>query len=86
MNWKINEVTIESIDAVAMYPSIKFPLVKKEISYSTRNLTKSQQYTVKLCLKLIAFGMSSTLLTFGEKYFEYGEKDINTKGLEIGGY
>ena len=29
LNGKINEVTIQSIDAVAMYPSIKFPLVKK---------------------------------------------------------
>ena len=41
LNWKINEVTIASIDAVAMYPSIKFPLVKKAISYFTRNLPKS---------------------------------------------
>ena len=65
--WKRNEVTIASIDAVAMYPSIEFPLVKKAISYFTRNLPKSQQSTVKLCLKLIAFGMSSTLLTFEEK-------------------
>ena len=79
-------MTIASIDAVAMYPSIKFPLVKKAISYFTRNLPKSQQSNVKLCLKLIAFGMSSTLLTFEDKYYEYGEKGIKTKGLVIGGY
>ena len=66
-----------------MYPLIKFPLVKKEISYFTRNLPKSQQSTVKLCLKLVAFGVSSTLLTFEEKYFEYGEKGIKTKVLVI---
>ena len=30
--------------------------------------------------------MSSTVLTFEEKYFEYGEKGIKTKGLAIGGY
>ena len=86
LNWKGNEVTIASIDAVAIYPSIKFTLVKKAISYFTRNLPKSQQPTVKLCLKLIAFGMSSTLLKFEEKYYEYGEKGIKTKGLAIGGY
>ena len=39
---KRDEVTIASIDAVAMYPSIKSPLVKKAISYFTRNLPKSQ--------------------------------------------
>ena len=33
--WKRDEVTIASIDAVAMYPSIKFPLVKKAISFFT---------------------------------------------------
>ena len=30
--------------------------------------------------------MSSTLLTFGYKYYEYGDKCIETKGLAIGGY
>ena len=86
LNWKINEVKISSIDAVEMYPSIIFPLVKKAISYFTRNLPKSQQSTVKFCQKLMAFRMSSTLLTFEEKYFEYGDKGIKQKGLEIGGY
>ena len=79
-------MTIASIDAVAMYPSIKFHLVNKAISYFTRNLPESQKSTVKLCLKIIAFGMSSTLLIFEENYFEYGEKSIKTKGLAIGGY
>ena len=51
-----------------------------------KNLPKSQQSTVKLCLKLSAFGMISSLLTFEEKYYEYGEKGIETKGLAIGGY
>ena len=69
-----------------MYPSIKFPLVKKAISYFTRNLPKSQQSNVKLFLKLIAFGLSSTLLTFEDKYYEYGEKGIKTKCLAIGRY
>ena len=36
--WKRNEVTIASIDSVAMYPLIQFPLVKKAISHFTINL------------------------------------------------
>ena len=67
LDWKRNELTIASIDAVLIYPSVKFPLVKKAISYFTKNLPKSQQSTVKFCLKLISFGMSSTLLKFEEK-------------------
>ena len=35
---KIEKLTIVSIDAVAMYPLIKFPLVKKAIQFYTRNL------------------------------------------------
>ena len=31
LNWKINEATIASIYAVAIYPLIHFPLVKKAI-------------------------------------------------------
>ena len=34
----------------------------------------------------MAFGMSSTLLIFGDKYYEYGEKGIKIKGLVISGY
>ena len=78
------KVTITSIDAVEFYLSIKLPLVNKAISYFTRNLPNNQQYTIKLCLKPVAFGMSSTLLTFIDQYFEYSEKGIETKGLEIG--
>ena len=53
---------------VEMYPSIEFPLVKKEISYFTMKLLKNQKYTIELCLGLIAFGVRSTLFTFGENY------------------
>ena len=83
---KIKEVTTASTDVLSMYHSIKFPLVKKSISFFTVNLVKNQPYTIKLCLKTIAFGMRSTLLTFGDIYFEYGERCIEKKGLVIGGY
>ena len=39
-----------------------------------------------LCLRLIGFGMSLTLLNFQEKHYEYGDEGLETKGLEIGGY
>ena len=41
---------------------------------------------INLCLILIEFGMSSTLLNFQEKHYEYGDECLETKGLEIGGY
>jgi hypothetical protein len=42
---------------------------------------------IRECLKLIHFGMGSTLITFKDKYYEYnGDRDVNNKGLTIGGY
>ena len=58
---------------------MQFTLVKKEILYFTSNLTKIQQYTIEMCLKIIASGISSTLMKFGDKYFDYGGKCIKKK-------
>ena len=68
-----------------MYPSIKFTLVNKAISYFTINLPKTINPLSKLCLSLIAFRMSSTILKLEEKYFECGEKGTK-EGLAIGRY
>ena len=83
---EIKEINFLSIDAVAMYPSMNFPLVNKSISYFTRNLPKNHQSTFKLFLKLIVFGMSSTWLAIEHKYFDCFEKGITIKDLAIGGY
>ena len=68
LDWKIEKVTIVSIDGVAMYPSIKLLLVKNNNPFYTKNLD--------LCLRLIGFGMSSTHINFQEKYYEYGEEGL----------
>ena len=77
-----NQINICSINVLFN----KFPLLKKLISYFTRNLPKNQQSTIDLCLKLIVFGRRPNLLIFGDKYFKYSHKGIKTKGLALGGY
>ena len=85
--WESLNLSIKCINKCSSNVTLDtFSLVKKEISYSTINLLKNIRSTVQLSLKLIMFGMSSTLLTFGEKYLEYGEKGIESKGLAIGPY
>ncbi len=83
-----NNSTIVSIDAEAYYPSIKFKLVRKAVRYFSRHLTDDNKEIIEDCLEMIKFGMSSTLLTFIDKYYEYdGELlDPEEKGLTIGGY
>ena len=46
LNWKINEVTIASIDAVAMYPSIAIPTPKLLIKYH-KKLTSMGEFPTR---------------------------------------
>ena len=60
--------------------------MEKEIKFYTKKRPKHAMKKINLCLRLIGFGMSSTLLNFQDKYYEYGDEGLETKGLEIGGY
>ena len=79
--------TIFSLDIEAFYPSVTYGLVKRAINFYSRTLGEEERATIDECLKMIAFGMGNTLLTFVDKYYEYdGEREIQDKGLTIGGY
>ena len=60
--------------------------MKKAIQFYTKDLPKLELIKIKLCLKLIGFGMGSTLLNFQDKYYQYGDEGLETKWLAIGGY
>mmetsp|Transcript_59900 Transcript_59900/g.71327 ORF Transcript_59900/g.71327 Transcript_59900/m.71327 type:complete len:290 (-) Transcript_59900:549-1418(-) len=79
--------SIFSIDVINMYPSIKFSLIKKSVNFFLRNFPVKGRGTLNTCLKLIEFGMSSMLLSFHNKYYQYhcGDKD-GERGLAIGGF
>lgn len=79
--------TIVSLDIVSFYPSIKFNVVKKAVQHYSKNLTQKEKKIIDNCLNLIQFGMSNTLITFRDKYYEHGGSCNPTKrGLTIGGY
>ena len=84
---KKKDATIISLDIEAMYPSIKYGVVKKAVNYFSKNLSTDERATIKDCLKMIKFGMGNTLISFKDKYFEYGGS-VNPmeRGLRIGGY
>ena len=55
-------------------------IVKKAIDYFIALFLEEDKATIKVCCRLIQFGMSSTLLIFKDQYFEYnGEKSIDKK-------
>ena len=80
------EVTIASVDAINMYPSIKLATIKKAVICFARKLTSEVKKTIDLCLDLIQFGMSSTLISFDGEYYEYHGGEREEQGLAIGGY
>mmetsp|Transcript_5125 Transcript_5125/g.11175 ORF Transcript_5125/g.11175 Transcript_5125/m.11175 type:complete len:173 (+) Transcript_5125:426-944(+) len=72
-----------------MYPSIKFGMVKRAINFfaSKAKLAKEERKTIRDCLDLINFGISSTMITFQDRYYECGgNEEEEDKGLMIGGY
>jgi hypothetical protein len=67
---------------------VTYGLVKRAIAFFSSLLGGKQKATIKVCLKMIEFGMGNTLLTFVNKYYEYynSKCDIRDKGFTIGGY
>ena len=79
--------TAFALDIESMYPSIKFKLVRASILYFTRKIPKDKKKNLDLFIEMIGKGMDAILLTFGDKYFEYGGgMKLEDKGLAIGGY
>jgi hypothetical protein len=60
--------TIFSLDIEAFYPSVTYGLVERAIEYFSKSLEENEKKKIKDCLKMIAFGMGNTLLTFVDKY------------------
>ena len=54
-----------------MYPFIKLATIRKAMRYFARKLSRKTKKPINLCLELIHFGMSSTLISFDIEYYEY---------------
>ena len=69
-----------------MYPSIKLATIKEAVRFFARKITSEVKKTINLCLDLIQFGMSLTLISFGGEYYKYHGGEREEQGLAIGGY
>ena len=61
---KRDKVTIASVDAINMCMSIKLSTIQNAVRFFARKLTATTKKNINLCLELIRFGMSSTLISF----------------------
>ena len=73
-------MTIASEDAVNMHPSIKLATIRNAVIFSARKINVAAKKTIELCLKLIGFGMISSLTSFGREYYEYHSGKNKIKG------
>ncbi len=79
--------TIASIDAKAMYPSVKYDHIKRAVEFYSRGLPEEDINTIQRCLEMVKFGMANTIVTFEDQYWEYGGAvPVEYKGLTIGGF
>ena len=60
-------MTIASVDAINMYPYIKLATIRKSVRFFARKITAATKKTINLCMELIHFGMSSTLILFNRE-------------------
>jgi hypothetical protein len=66
---------IFSLDIEVFYPSVTYGLV----DFFSRSLGEKERAKIRECLKMVAFGMGNTLLTFIDKYSTAKGK-LKTKG------
>eukprot|EP00957_Ditylum_brightwellii_P187620 14286863-Ditylum_brightwellii.AAC.1 len=74
-----------------MYPSIRPHLIRKALTYYTKELPIDAKRKVWKCTTLVKFGMKSTLFCFRDKYYKYkgaagASADEEGIGLAIGGF
>ena len=70
-----DKVMIASVDVINMYLSVKLLTIKKAVRFFAKKLTTETKKTINQRLDPY-LGMSSTLISFNRKYYEYhgGEK------------
>ena len=69
-----------------MYPYIKLATIRKGVIYFARKPTAETKKNINLCLEIIHFGISSTLISFDGGYYEYDGGEREEQGLAVGGY
>ncbi len=85
MDLQRDNITILSLHIKDMYPQCRFKAVKANICYLSSRLPPLQQEKVKRCLEILKFSMGNTIVSFREKYYEYGvDPDPGHHGFTIG--
>ena len=87
LNLNTVNCAVTSIDIRDMYPSCKFKLIKQAIHYYSEDFTEEEMAVIEAALEMLKFSMGNILVTFRDRYYEYGvDDDPVNRSLTIGGY
>ncbi len=82
-----DDCTIVSLDIKDMYQHCRFKAAKAMVQYYASQLDPLQQEKIWQCLNILKFSMGNTIVSFLDKYYEYGvNPDPKRQGLMIGGF
>jgi hypothetical protein len=82
-----DDVTIVSLDIKDMYPQCRFGAVQAAVKHYYRQLEPLAREKIRRCLDILKFSMGNTIVSFRDRYYEYGvDNDPNRRGLTIGGF
>ena len=61
--------TLASLHKEKVYPSIRFSIIQKAVTYYTSHLPTTTKNKIRTCLKMIKFSMASCLIFFSGKHY-----------------
>eukprot|EP00957_Ditylum_brightwellii_P138773 10578067-Ditylum_brightwellii.AAC.1 len=66
---KQKDVVFMLLDIDNIYSSVRVKLIKKALRHFSKNLPDDAKKWIKLSLEMVQFGMKSTLVDFGDKFY-----------------
>ena len=83
--WKETNL-LAALDIKNMYPSIEYNLIERAVYHYSRSFDENEMAVINVGLEMLKFSISNCLITFQEKYYQYGtETDPIMRALSIDG-
>ncbi len=85
--FKQDEITTVSLDIKDMYPQCQFKVTQRWGKLYASVLPELKCEQINKCLDILCFSMGNTIVSFQDKYYEYGVDSVPDRhGLTIGGF
>jgi hypothetical protein len=78
---------LTTLDIKNMYPSIRYKFIEQAVFHYSNNFDDNELVVINIGLEMLKFSISNCLITFRDKYYQYGtESNPVMRALSIGGF